>query len=531
MTNGHAFENDIRKFLSDVGFEDVPPWGEKYSEFFLGRQEIDAFGRQGNLYVVVDAKTKSSDDRKSKGMQKVIRIIEGYKKDVIDDIKNTFGIKHGFRTAIFVLWTKGIRLTNEHVQIAKKEGVALRDSIDLKYYNNALNQLELPNVIRNNFLKDLELQLGASDIFQENPPIEVDAIKTTIGNKKLYTFALDIQNLLKFAYVFRVETSNISASYQRLLKRRKIQNLFTFLAEKNGYFPNNIIVTTNEDLDFPEDDPSKLVDLGKLHLPDKAAYLEILDGQHRLYGFSKLKNKETRHLYVTLVKDLNETEKANLFVTINKTQTKVPAYLLWDLYEVVDPQKRGLISKYVKELNKHKPLKDLVKLPRVRSEKAYLSFPSICFVAENEIFKRFKRKKDIVAITRAFFEEIYEESYLKEDWKMGVESKGRRGFLCTNSGISIQFMLLNRILKKAGIPLVHQIGEWKLNLKTWVARPMRTYLSKRAESEEKEDPLGYLRAENASFAARNRTVIEILEESPILKLKEKMFVGEEIDER
>ena len=62
-------------------------------------------------------------------------------------------------------------------------------------------------------------------------------------------------------------------------------------------------------------------------------------------------------MYVTLVKDLDETEKANLFVTINKTQTKVPAYLLWDLYEIVDPQKRGLISKYVKELNKHKPLK------------------------------------------------------------------------------------------------------------------------------------------------------------------------------
>jgi len=525
MADGHGFENEIRKFFATVGFEDVPGWGEEHVAFFLGGQEIDAFGRSGDLYVIVDAKTRSSINRRARGMQKALRIIEGYKEDVIEDIKNIYGKKHGFRKAIFVLWTKKITLQEHHIQIAKKKEIALRDSFDLKYYNQAFRQLEAADVVRNNFLKDLELQLGISDIFQENPPIEVDAIRTTVGNKKLFTFALDVKNLLNFAYVFRVETSNISASYQRLLKRSKIKKIFTFLKNENGYFPNNIIVTTNEDLQFPEDKPTKLIMPGKLKLPNKSSYLEILDGQHRLYGFCKMKNKDKHHVFVTLIKNLDEAERANLFVTINKRQTPVPSYLLWDLFETVDPQNRGLISKYVKELNKHKPLKDLIKLPRKRSEKAYLSFPSICFVAENEIFKKLKGKEDIVAVTRAFFEEIYEEPYLKENWDLAVKSKGRKGFLCTNSGIAIQFMLLGAALKKVGIPSILEIKEWKSNVTTWIAEPMKTYLSKRAEGQVTDDPLAYLRAENASVATRHRTVSDILEKSPITNLKKKIFTG------
>jgi hypothetical protein len=57
---GLAFEDEIRKFLSNVGFEDVPSWGKKRDTFYLGTQEIDAFGGFGGLYIVVDAKTKNS---------------------------------------------------------------------------------------------------------------------------------------------------------------------------------------------------------------------------------------------------------------------------------------------------------------------------------------------------------------------------------------------------------------------------------------------------------------------------------------
>ena len=113
--------------------------GEKRVKFSLGRQEIDAFGRYGDLYVIVDAKTRSSIRKKAREMQKAIRIIEGYKEDVVKDIKNIYGKKHGFRKAIFVLWTKRIPLKKHHIQIAREKGIALRDSFDLKYYNACMH--------------------------------------------------------------------------------------------------------------------------------------------------------------------------------------------------------------------------------------------------------------------------------------------------------------------------------------------------------------------------------------------------------
>ena len=113
-------------------------------------------------------------------------------------------------------------------------------------------------------------------------------------------------------------------------------------------------------------------------------------------------NQDKQHIVVTLISNLEGAKKANLFVTINKKQTPVPSNLLWDLYEIVDPNNMGIISKYVKNLNIDGPLKDLIKIPRVRSEEAYLSFSSMCFVAKNELFGRYRT--NILVITKAFFE-------------------------------------------------------------------------------------------------------------------------------
>lgn len=56
---GLGFEDEIRNFLkNNVGCDDVPLWGPNRQRLFLGGQEIDAFGRLGDLYLVVDAKTK-----------------------------------------------------------------------------------------------------------------------------------------------------------------------------------------------------------------------------------------------------------------------------------------------------------------------------------------------------------------------------------------------------------------------------------------------------------------------------------------
>ncbi|MFX1598174.1 MAG: hypothetical protein ACFFC5_03830, partial [Promethearchaeota archaeon] len=55
-SEGVLFQDSIRDFLDKAGFADVPGWGDNRETFELGGQEIDAFGRFDDLYIVVDAR-------------------------------------------------------------------------------------------------------------------------------------------------------------------------------------------------------------------------------------------------------------------------------------------------------------------------------------------------------------------------------------------------------------------------------------------------------------------------------------------
>ncbi|MGB9693505.1 MAG: hypothetical protein ACPLYF_01530 [Fervidobacterium sp.] len=82
LDEGLQFENDIRQFLRDVGFSDVPPLHQtsRRAAFNLGSQEIDAFGRDGDFYVVVDAKTRSSLRRRGRNVRNYLSVINGTDK-------------------------------------------------------------------------------------------------------------------------------------------------------------------------------------------------------------------------------------------------------------------------------------------------------------------------------------------------------------------------------------------------------------------------------------------------------------------
>lgn len=457
---------------------------------------------------------KNSLKHLGRDVKKHLTLVNGYRDAVIKDVKNKFK-KHGYRMTLFIFWTKDLIVDEENKKFALNKKIALRDYFDLNCYKQAYKILEEKEIVRNNFLKDIELQLKLPAIFQEGTSINVDAVRTQVGSKKLYTFLLDVSNFLKFAYVFRIETSNILASYQRLLKRSKIRKIQEYLQQGDGYFPNNVIVTTNEDVRLTNENTSKLVLHGTLKLPNKPAYLEVIDGQHRLYGYTKISDKDKHHIVVTVIKNLNDEEKAKLFITINKNQTPVPAYLLWDLYSDVEKDStRGKISRFVKAINNEQPFKNLIRLPRIRSTNAYLSFSSICFVLNDGIFRKFGAKENFNEVVRCFFSATCGDSILGDDWRRGRESKGRKGFLGTNVGISVQFKLLNKVLEKTGVPPSDELEKWKNSLGRWIIQPLKEYLDEH-RGPEKEDPYGNLRATNASEGSRRRTAEDIFNSGPL----------------
>jgi len=516
---GILFQNEIRQFLTSVGFSNVPPANQHLT---LGGQEIDAFGRDSDFYVVIDAKTRGSFERRGRNVRSYLSIVNGYKNEVIQDIRRQFESTYGYRDTALIFWTKDIKIEADHQQRAKELGIALRDHFDLEYYRLASGILQNKEIVRNSFLKDLKLQLPTLAVFSERHSINVKAIRTRIGAKTFYTFPIEVEHLLRFSYVFRVEMNTIlGESYQRLLKENKIDKIRGYI-QGGGYFPNNIIVASEESLVFvPEEatDQHAPYTLGELRLPNKPCYLEILDGQHRLYGYSNQPIRRDQCLWVTVVEGLSPEDRAKLFVSINKTQTPVPAFILWDLFQISEPASiRGRISKFVYELNDLEPLKDLISLPRIRSSKAYLSFPNFCssLATRTNLFSQFGAANSFMNVIRGYFEVISNDPELRGDWDRCISEKGKRGFICTNNSISVLLRLLSNVLRKTGLPPNERIASWKSNLNDWVIVHLKAYLSENATSNQ-TDPYGGLRSELTSEKARKDTAEDIWRRSPLYR--------------
>jgi DNA sulfur modification protein DndB len=519
-STGTDFENEIRRFMDSLKIADVPKPKEK---LHLGGQEIDAFGRCGKFYIVVDAKSKTSLKKKGRNVRKHLSVINGYRNEVIEDIKKRYKQKYGYRDTAFIFWTNELKIDKKHQQRATKLGIALRDDFDLKYYKDAMEILQNEEVVRNSFLADIQMQLPKLRIFPRKHPLDVKAIRTEVGPRTLYTFPIEVERLLRLGYVFRIELNSIlGSSYQRLLKGKKISKIRDYL-KADGYFPNNIVAISREKLGFDEEkgqEEDEPYTLGLLHVPDKPCYIEIIDGQHRLYGYANQKDKMDECLWVTIIEGLSDIDRAKLFVIINKTQTPVPPDILWDLYQISEPKHiRGRISKFVYELNETETLSDLISLPRVRSSTAFLSFSNFCgsLYKRTNLFSRYGEKTNFKQVLEAFFSAISSDDQLKADWNRSISNKAKKGFLCTNNSIAVLLRLLARVLrKKKKFPKSQSLQSWKKSLNKSIAKPLRRYLAENTGTDP-TDPYGELRRRLTSEAARMEAAGEIWDKSPLSK--------------
>jgi DGQHR domain-containing protein len=141
--------------------------------------------------------------------------------------------------------------------------------------------------------------------------------------------------LLKISYVNHRSLNDPEGvpTYQRLISRTRIRNIGEFI-KAGGYFPTNILINFTRTIRFDKigNEFNADVTFGHLYLPDKYRSAWIIDGQHRLYGFSPIDDKYLdQNIIIIAFEKLPTEEEANLFVTINHEQKSVPKHLLDDL--------------------------------------------------------------------------------------------------------------------------------------------------------------------------------------------------------
>ncbi|PQA60144.1 DGQHR domain-containing protein [Siphonobacter curvatus] len=282
----------------------------------------------------------------------------------------------------------------------------------LNYFSSISSSIKLTS--RFELFKFLGLEL--SDLKSPEASEDLKKIETTVvlpesasgfpEGVQVLTFIMKASDLLECSYVLRKDSwDNTIGLYQRLIEKKRIDEIRSFLANKKRTFIDNIIVSlpfdttfsikdikTNQDVNFDVFKTQKFSNV-VMTIPYKLNSIGIIDGQHRIFShyegtdtleaeIFKLRNK--RHLFVTGLffdkKLFNDDQKRKLeseiFLQINSTQKKVSPALLHFIKSLNDPSSSiGIANNVILSLNKVNPFLGLFSISSL--EKGGIKIPSI----------------------------------------------------------------------------------------------------------------------------------------------------------
>ena len=450
-------EDEVWLLFKNVGFTEMNK--DRNFKIKAGpiEKQIDVFAKDGNNIFVIECKAQSEKGPRS--LRKDIHEILNLRNDITQSIRKHYGKK--LRVS-FLLVTKNMTWNSKDEKLAsenRKYGFFFWKETDLEAYTNLTNQLGESARFQ------MYAILFSGKEVTEIGDIEVPAIYGGKGKNKYYSFIIQPEKLLRVAYVHRREESNsaeVSETYQRMVKKSKLEKICKFI-NRPGFFPNNIIINFTKEPKFERKNKVGDIVYGILKFPRYYGSAWVIDGQHRLFGYSETKKKATDTLPVVAFVKLKPVQQARLFVDINKEQTPVTSNLLWDLYpdiysdvEEEEYQILRAISLVMKQLNSQSdsPLHKHIYIPSVpRGPKGVtnLTMASVCEgLRENRLIDKeegllYKENyKDTVnfasKIIKAYFEVIAKS--FPEDWK-----KGNKGLLRTNIGIRIFLVILRQLIR------------------------------------------------------------------------------------
>ncbi|MFK5890276.1 MAG: DGQHR domain-containing protein [Flavobacteriaceae bacterium] len=285
-------------------------------------QQIDVLAKDDESLIIIEC--KSTKEKNKRGDFK--KELEAYKAK-IEGIRNSLKIifpdqKLKFK---FIFATKNYAISSNDLERLENIGGLHFDEEQIDYYTKMFYQIGIATKYQ---------LLGNLFHGQEIPELDnkIPAIKGKMGGHTYYSFSIEPEKLLKIGYVLHRNKANINMmpTYQRIIKKARLKSIHNFIDEDEGYFPNSIIISLDSgkqnDLNFdPANTQSKtsISKIGLLHLPKRYRSAFIIDGQHRLYGYSNSKFKNSNSIPVVAFLNLDREEQVKLFMQINENQKAV----------------------------------------------------------------------------------------------------------------------------------------------------------------------------------------------------------------
>jgi DGQHR domain-containing protein len=498
-------EDDVWLVFKNVGFEVMnKDRNFKISVPSRDKKQIDVFAKdEYNAFVIFC--TSQEKEGLSNSLKSKIHEISDLKIEITAEIQKHFREK--IRVS-FIIVTKNILWNKTDEQLASEKRIFFWKEDELEAYKMLGKQLDHAAKYQ------MYSILFGDRVCTEVGKIKVPAMRGGKGKEKYYLFLMHPEELFKIAYVHRREKSNpqeIRTTYQRMVNKKRLDEIGEFI--DNGHqFPNNIILSFKQKPTFeqnPKIEDVKKISYGLLIFPPYYGCAWIVDGQHRLYGYTKSQHAAEHTLPVVAFENLDVNEQANLFVDINEKQKAVNKNLLWELYpdiyegsEKEESQQLCAISLIAQRLNSEKDsvFYKHIEIPSIllknkEKEECNLTLTNICdAIKENNLITRGEG---------LLFEDCYENSikstsekieayfsvfveFLRNDWE-----NGRRGLIRTNNGIRVLFIIFRQLLKylkfsgKEEVFLCKNLTKFKEETKT-IIKPILEHL-KNIDSEERDD--------------------------------------------
>ncbi len=180
------------------------------------------------------------------------------------------------------------------------------------------------------------------------PFLKLPALRLKQPAGVFYATSIPAARLLDLCFTDRIRAIPSDDGYelkgsQRVLVDRRLREIARYLDTREAAFPNSIILAANYRSDngaIEEDETLRwrietVKDDGcvSLVIPTDTPLAAIIDGQHRLFGFTKAKNSRlAMPILCTVFLDLPMPFQAYLFATINSTQKPVDRSQTYELF-------------------------------------------------------------------------------------------------------------------------------------------------------------------------------------------------------
>jgi DNA sulfur modification protein DndB len=283
-------------------------------------REIDVFAKDDETVVVAECKSKETRGRRA--LQKDLEETASLQKTIINAFQFQFGGK--LRPKFIWLYvTKNIIWSEPDVERANAVNVRIVTENEMQYFDSFVRHMGPAS--RFQFLAEFLSGQSIPGLSGQ----KVAATRGELGGRRFYSFVSTPRHLLKIAFVNHQALNHPDGrpAYQRMISPGRIKEIQEFI-KKGGYFPTNILINFVEKSRFDllpnKENSDPKIKFGWLYLPDKYKSALVIDGQHRLYGYSHLSDLFLdQPIVVIAFEQMPVKEEAELFVTINQKQKSV----------------------------------------------------------------------------------------------------------------------------------------------------------------------------------------------------------------